>query len=162
VGLRPFPEPVEFGALVQLDRDHHAVRHTLRTNVAVADVGNVSHVTTDRIVEALLLVVAVEELLPSGADLGLYRGVALAEQFGEELPRLTPRKNSGGRGGGSESGKRDEREGEEGATQAHIEGNRREFGALNQVWANLLRRLASSSPVRKLHSSEIGNSGGRS
>ena len=39
--LRPVPQGVELGLLVELDGDHHAVRHPLAADVVVADVADV-------------------------------------------------------------------------------------------------------------------------
>ena len=85
VGVGPFPDAVELRLPVQLHGDHHPVGHALGADVLVLDVRHVGHLAVDRVVDALVVVAAVEELLPGGLDLRVDLGVGAAEIFGEEV-----------------------------------------------------------------------------
>jgi hypothetical protein len=103
VGLGPLPEPIEFLAMVQLHGDHQAVGHAFGAHVAVAGVGDIGLVATDGIVNALGVVVAMEELPPGGVQFGAHLGFRLAEEFAKKIAR---------RGRGPEAGREPQQENE--------------------------------------------------
>jgi hypothetical protein len=138
VGVRPIPQGVELLLLVHLDGDHHAVGHTLRTDVGVLDVRDVGQrsvvVGAGGDVEALGLQVAFEELLVRLVDLGFDLSLRLAD-LGEEIPVFAGGKSAlavvegrrGGGGGrlggqgqwGDGGGGRGDRQGEQDARVGH-------------------------------------------
>lgn len=71
--FRPVPEGVEFGFLVELDGDHHAVGHAFRTHVPMVNVSKMGQrsisILTAGVVDGLRVRVAMKQLLESSRDL---------------------------------------------------------------------------------------------
>ena len=99
VGLRPVPQRVELALVAELDGDHHAVAHAFRADVVVRPIGDVGEgavaVGARLEIDALLLPVAVEELLESAFDPGVRLRRAGPELLGEEVA-IVPRRPCAG------------------------------------------------------------------
>ncbi len=98
IGSRPVPEPVELRLLIQLDRDHHPVRHALGANVVVGPIGQI-HKGPVRISargkhDGLRLRIAVEQLPVSSVDFSLHF-CGRVTCFCEETAVLSGRKCTG-------------------------------------------------------------------
>ena len=94
VGLDPVPNGVELGLLVQLHRDHHAVRHSLGAHVVIVPIGEIGKravgIFTHGKDNGLLLGVAVEQLLESSVDFCRNFGLRVAG-FREQVAILPSR-----------------------------------------------------------------------
>jgi hypothetical protein len=68
VGFCPLPETVELFLLIQLNGDHHAIRHAFRTDIPIVDIEDVCHIVANRIVNPFRIVVAIKQRLPDFID----------------------------------------------------------------------------------------------
>ncbi len=97
VRLRPIPQGVEFGFLIELNGNHHAVGHALGTHVVIVPIGEIEQraicVGTRRKDYGLILWIAVEELLERSVDLCRNFRLRMAG-FGEEVAIAPSRKRS--------------------------------------------------------------------
>ena len=88
VGVDPLPQTIELLFLVELNGDHHAVGPALGAHIAAADVFDIGAIASDRKVDALGVVVTIEELLPGPRQLGFDVSLALAEKLREQVAIL--------------------------------------------------------------------------
>ncbi len=74
----PFPQPVKFVLLIHLHADHHAIGHTLRTNIIGIRGVNVRHIRLHWIINPFLLR-SIKEFLPCFLYFCIYLLFSVAE-----------------------------------------------------------------------------------